>query len=372
MEARMETELEIYERLSRDLKEIEDQVGAFAEEVCAELEKPAGHRTPTRIAEFKSAAAPIHRGVLAFSHKLNHALAAVLRAQAAGNAMPNVQQVIRNLQETQSKTLYWTARFEPVLKAISKQLTSRRIPLYPAELPPENTYSIVLENLAKTLVYLDIFANSEDQDASAAQHGCYSDIRLPPIQFSEHAHAAYRVALAQRQPRPHRFLDVGCGSGVKVVMAQQFFRVSHGLEFDPGYVDAADQLLDALDLEGTDVFQADALSYDGYGKYSIIYFYQPMRDVEKLKQLEIHIAKSVKPGTLLVAPYSAFRTRAADLNCAHVDGCIFVAGSDEEAAWLKSEAEQTGPDVVPEPKHMPWGQIFRPIVVASAANGHSL
>lgn len=213
--------------------------------------------------------------------------------------------------------------------------------------------------------------NPEVQAQAAHAHGCHADIGLAQSTFLEHAHAAYRLFLAQRRRAPARFLDVGCGAGLKVATAIEFFPRADGLEYDPGYARTAQSLFAAMGLAQCRVIEGDAMTFEGYDDYDVVYFYRPMRDMDAMKALEARIAAGVRPGTILIAAYGGFAARHADLGCAHVAGNLFVAhASTKEAAQLRCDAEYIGPFV--RRRETALTSVWEPILAASHANGYGL
>lgn len=213
--------------------------------------------------------------------------------------------------------------------------------------------------------------NPDEQAQAAHAHGCHADIGLAQSTFLEHVHAAYRLLLAQRRRAPARFLDVGCGAGMKVVTATEFFAHADGLEYDPGYATTAQTLFAAMGLTQCRVIEGDAMAFESYDDYDVVYFYRPMRDVDAMKQMEARIAAGVRPGTILIAAYGGFAARHVDLGCAHVAGNLFLAhASAEEAAQLRCDAEYIGPFV--RRRETALTSVWEPILAASHANGYGL
>lgn len=68
-----------------------------------------------------------------------------------------------------------------------------------------------------------------------------------------------------------RFLDVGCGLGNKVWIAQELGFDAHGIEVNEKYVEIAQNLVDPQR-----VLCQDATTYADYGRYDVIYFFNPM------------------------------------------------------------------------------------------------
>lgn len=213
--------------------------------------------------------------------------------------------------------------------------------------------------------------NPAEQDRASADRGAHADIPLDAARFVEAAHLAYRLRLATKTPRPWRFLDVGCGGGVKVALAAEFFDEAVGIEIDPGYAAAAGRSLAAMRAHRCRVEVADALTYGGYGGFDVIYFYQPMHAMTDLLALEERIIAQARDDVILIAPYPGFAMRAASLGCVPVDGTVFMkAAMAEGLAALMAETRRMGPHVFGADDDPPQGLGWlRPLWLACAANG---
>jgi SAM-dependent methyltransferase len=92
-----------------------------------------------------------------------------------------------------------------------------------------------------------------------------------------------------------KFLDVGCGTGTKMVLARELFGLEvQGIERDTemaaraasrGLVTAGD----ALWMRGSNF----------YGQFDIIWLYRPFRDADKEDELETVIKAEMKHGAIL-------------------------------------------------------------------------
>ena len=89
------------------------------------------------------------------------------------------------------------------------------------------------------------------------------------------------------------FLEVGCGPGFKLLMASFFFKTVHGIEIVPEHVDFAQKI---LDLE---VSLCDALDFDRYGDYDLIYYYRPFSQKPLQALFEHKVCEAMKPGSFL-------------------------------------------------------------------------
>lgn len=249
-------------------------------------------------------------------------------------------------------------------------LRKKRVPLYETRSNP----LVKAQTSASDDVFdwLHAILNQEKQTDDAYQSGCFPDIALPNSQFHQHLHAAYRVLLAKGETHEVRFLDVGCGGGLKVLAALRYFKEADGLDYQHSYVETAQGLLERAKAYDANAFQADALTFDGYGAYDVIYFYRPIRDHEKIIEMERRIVEIAKPGALLVAPYSGFAERHADLNCGRVAGAVYMAKTSQHKAdqWRR-QAEQTGVAVVHAEEER-VRTIWTPLLEASRRSGYDI
>jgi len=243
--------------------------------------------------------------------------------------------------------------------------------LFPA--PPEDDiyFRRISEALSAMETALHRLANPNAQSDAARENGYFPDIPLPSDQFIENIHAAYRVCLALGKARPLRFLDVGAGGGTKLTLARLYFDLADGLEYDPGYVAAAERMFEICQAARCRVIEGDGLTFEDYSAYDVIYFYRPIQDTPLLHQLEERIVQQARPGTVLVAPYDPFVARAEELGVPHIARRVYVTGlSEAQADDLRERAEAIGLDVAPpglvtEPRVGFWG----PVAEVSLANG---
>ena len=101
-----------------------------------------------------------------------------------------------------------------------------------------------------------------------------------------------------------RFLDIGSGIGEKVFLAYVLGRFVQcdGLEFDPRTSAIASFLLQQIaahDPYPIRLLQGDALTFEHYGSYSVIYMFRPMHDPIAMASLFRRIAKQMQPGAIV-------------------------------------------------------------------------
>jgi protein-L-isoaspartate O-methyltransferase len=199
-----------------------------------------------------------------------------------------------------------------------------------------------------TTIYraLHLLANPNEQGQQAQDLGCFSDIPLSISHFDMMMSAAYRVGLAQNPRRAMRFLDVGCGGGTKVLSALCYFRQADGLEYDEKYVESARRTLQLTGAENSAIIHADAMTFESYSDYDVIYLYRPLRTDALLEKLEQQIMRQARPGTILVMPYR-FAAARAGIDCARIVDPVFVTGIGQaEADNLREDSEATGTDIL--------------------------
>lgn len=293
---------------------------------------------------------------LAAAGNIPEAQAAMHRAWAA-LAMP-INQLRLDLNK-------WT-HVESMLRPQVKQ---RRLPLI--ETYEKLPGTVITRETVGDVLFADLHTllNPLEQDEDARAHGCHRDIPLPQSRFLRLVHAARRCMCVLKPGQPTQFLDVGCGAGLKVISAAPYFDRCAGLEYDPGYAQLAAKLFRGLPHDRCRAIPGDALTWDGYHNFDVLYFFRPIRDDALLAQMEQHILDSVPKGTLLIAPYRTFVARAERNNCANVTADLWLTGSDAAgAARLRRAAELIGTDVpLQAGANVPL--IWDPLIEASRRRG---
>ncbi|MCV2867547.1 protein-L-isoaspartate O-methyltransferase [Defluviimonas sp. WL0002] len=270
-------------------------------------------------------------------------------------------------KELRKRLRLWKA-VQDTLRQIEKR---RSFPLLPAErriLDPRAAIESITD-VAFTRAHRAV--NRTPQAQASATHGCFADIPTRVSLFLEIAQLAYRLLLAQRHPGPARFLDVGCGGGIKVALAAQMFPVADGIEYDPGYAESARRTLPILRAAQSRVFEGDALRFEDYGSYDVIYLYRPMQDDDLLRQLEERILEQARPGAILLAPYATIEAHGSRFQ--KIAGCVYAVGlTRAQAEDLKRQTRRIGPHIVtpgtPLPKQIGW---LAPLWRSCEANGFS-
>lgn len=157
------------------------------------------------------------------------------------------------------------------------------------------------------------------------EDGRFYYIPLSNAQFLAQLKTA-RIILNINSTPGRCFIDVGCGIGSKVFLANGHGFHAHGIEFREEYVEVAKKLVSSS-YSGNGcktplIIKGDALKFD-YSQFDVIYFYCPIANYEKEKELEKLIIKTAKPGAVILANnyrYDVFN----DKSLKSLGNCVFV------------------------------------------------
>lgn len=227
-------------------------------------------------------------------------------------------------------------------RLVKRHIAPKKVPLIYQ--PDPNPYDPLLLLIDRAFHRL---ANSNDQSHSATDLNCFADIVMPIQRYEILLTAANRVCTVLNRTEPQRFVDVGCGGGTRVFVASRYFPYADGFDYDMGYVEAGQQTMKAIGASHSEIFYANALTYDGYKDYDIIYFYRPLRDEVLLAEMQQHIIRTARPGTILIAPYDSVYSTHKEMNCAQIDGPIFMTGvTQDQADLIREDAELVSSQII--------------------------
>lgn len=351
--------------LKQELEQIISKIESLVQAIGHELETPAKLNAALITMKLSE--------ITSLSHKFLMFLAKIAQArnlfvQAHGELNHSQMHEWSEMTTRVFQIRTWMVDWTKVEGVVRKQILAKRYKLYRRATHTEAITPIQLS--ISDAIFDDVhqMLSQHAQNDEAREHGCFPDISLPQSIFIEHVHAAHRVLLAKRLKHPTRFLDVGCGGGLKVLSAARFFSRADGLEYDPGYVATAQRLFDMSGAGTCRVIHADGLTFEDYSQYDVIYFYRPMRDYDVLHQLEDQIVNTALPGTLIIAPYLMFDHRFKELGCGRIDNRLYITKtSQSDADALRRLAEKTGVSVTKQTQ--PFHGLWEPILGISRARG---
>ena len=94
-----------------------------------------------------------------------------------------------------------------------------------------------------------------------------------------------------------KFLDIGCGIGNVVLLAEATGYNAFGLEYDPTIYKAAKDM--SMSCWGT-IIKGDMRKFRRYHEYDVLHFYQPMSDERSMAKFTHKLAKDMKPGAYIM------------------------------------------------------------------------
>jgi SAM-dependent methyltransferase len=138
--------------------------------------------------------------------------------------------------------------------------------------------------------------------SGAGRAGSHPYVPYPLGRFMLGMRAAkmYFIPFDHERAEPRRFLDVGCGTGTKSMLAAQMNWYADGLDFVPEYVAAARELMNTQ-VESK-VYEADAMKFDRYGDYDVCYMYRPLVSDESMAALVSVVCDQIRDGSILFIP----------------------------------------------------------------------
>ncbi|MES2435326.1 MAG: class I SAM-dependent methyltransferase [Pseudomonadota bacterium] len=179
--------------------------------------------------------------------------------------------------------------------------------------------------------------------------GHHGDLPYPSTDFLRYAVAARRICLAMDKHAP-AFLDVGCGIGLKVFQAAELFAQADGLEYEPAHAAAGQAMMQRGGWPEARIFHADALTFEHYADYDVLYVYKPMYGAA-LEQMEARLITQARPGTLLIAPYTDFTTRFETMGCTRIEGFLYIIRPSKSLPATLKRATHVGCALPARPKN---------------------
>ena len=335
----------------------------------AELDRPSRNR----IAIINATHAAIEAAMRDYQVFMTHVNALRLKEEAQAETHQDMINKRREWGAATAQTNLFRSeinRWHEVKGLVLQQVKQRRQKLYADETKLPATVTAQLLASDEVFKWLHVALNGAQQSEEAIQRSCFPDIGLPNSDFLAHLHAAYRLCLALKRTKGVRFLDVGCGGGLKVYSALRYFEDAQGFDLEPAYVEASERLFSLDPTAKATVFKQDALTFEGYDAFDVIYFYRPISDDAVLHQLEERITSMARPETVLIAPYITFPERFESLGCGRVSGAVYLAQtSQKKADAYRRLAERIG-SFVPQPDPPAPHSIWTPLIEASRANGY--
>ncbi|MFH7319320.1 class I SAM-dependent methyltransferase [Desulfurivibrio sp. D14AmB] len=106
---------------------------------------------------------------------------------------------------------------------------------------------------------------------------------------------------------PPALLDVGCGIGNVMLLAEQLGFDVHGIEKDRRPYEIACRLFDRQRVRDADIW-----NYEKYQDFEVIYYFRPFADRELQLRFEKMIEEKLQPGGILIANHKNSEAISAD------------------------------------------------------------
>ncbi len=322
--------------LTRACQAEETALRSIFEGIATAFAPPFDTKIVARITSLCTLAEP-HRHILQRAHSF-HLHAPELRALPMhAPERQYFDSVLRHLR------LYPTAvtRLQAVLR--------HRLPLFPPPPPPYGPEAQTLALHSRTWDRMHAHLSPHTPNLYHDTPGHHGDLPYPSTDFLRYAMAARRICLAMDKHAP-AFLDVGCGIGLKVFQAAELFAQADGLEYEPAHAAAGQAMMQRTGWLQSRIFHADALSFNHYDDYDVLYVYKPMYG-DALQQMEARLIAQARPGTLLIAPYTDFTTRFETMGCTRIEGFLYIIRPPKTLSATLKRATKTGCALPARPKN---------------------
>jgi 2-polyprenyl-3-methyl-5-hydroxy-6-metoxy-1,4-benzoquinol methylase len=166
----------------------------------------------------------------------------------------------------------------------------------------EHKYSVLAEEerdiyigvINRFIGYYSRQAQKETQNDTTRE---YPFIAMDTRQVFEQMAIVQKHIEMNKNPRKIcSFLDVGCGIGNIMLIAEQYSFDAYGFEKDEYPFQLATKLIDT-----EHVWQKDIWEFEDYNKFDVIYYFRPLPDAEPQTKFELHVENKIKEGGILIA-----------------------------------------------------------------------
>lgn len=240
-------------------------------------------------------------------------------------------------------------RLYPAAIARLEAALRQRLPLFPPPPPPHSPMAQMLALHSRTWDRMHAHLSPHTPNLYHDTPGHHGDLPYPSTDFLRYAMAARRICLAMDKHSP-AFLDVGCGIGLKVFQAAEIFAQADGLEYEADHAATGQAMMQRGGWPNARIVQGDALTFDRYGDYDVLYVYKPMYG-DALQQMEARLIALARPGTLLIAPYTDFTTRFETMGCTRIEGFLYIIRPPKSLPATLRRATQVGCSLPARPKN---------------------
>ncbi len=120
-----------------------------------------------------------------------------------------------------------------------------------------------------------------------------------------------------------RFIDIGCGIGNILLIAEQLEFEVFGIEKDPASLAIARELIGPAAVDEIDIWQ-----YDGLADFDVLYYFRPFCEKTMQLRFEKHVEDACSPGAVIIAN----RKMATDIDA----NPRFIRLAEDLPIWQKN------------------------------------
>ncbi len=129
-----------------------------------------------------------------------------------------------------------------------------------------------------------------------------------------------------REPAGLRFIDIGCGIGNILLLAEMVgFQVA-GIEKDTASLPVAQELLGRETVQNRDIW-----TYDDIAVFDVVYYFRPFSQGDMQRSFERRIEQEMRPGAVLIANRKMDESIASNPE--------FSRLHDHFPIWLKKDSQ---------------------------------
>lgn len=192
----------------------------------------------------------------------------------------------------------------------------------------EHKYSVLAEEerdiyigvINRFIGYYSRQAQKETQNDTTRE---YPFVAMDTRQVFEQMAIVHKHLEMDKNPRKIcSFLDVGCGIGNIMLIAEQYSFEAYGFEKDEYPFQLATKLIDT-----EHVWQKDIWEFEDYDKFDVIYYFRPLPDAGPQTKFELLVEDKIKEGGILIANRKISKAIEED--------CRFKRLSEEHPIWQK-------------------------------------
>lgn len=159
--------------------------------------------------------------------------------------------------------------------------------------PSEEEIDLFFGIINRFIGYFTIESQKESCNDSARE---YPFVPMDTRQMFRQIQVANNHLQAKGRQGMRSFIDIGCGIGNVLLVAEQMGFDVYGIEKDPYPCQIARRLLGEEKVDQTDIWD-----YQNFADFDVIYYFRPFHDGPYQRKFEHLVEESLKKGGILIA-----------------------------------------------------------------------